>query len=99
MASSRSEHSSMVASSSCFLLDGVVDVLLPQAADCQLDARQEGAQVVGHSPEDGGAHAVAFGQAKHLASAVRELAAFELSREVDSERAEQAPVAGWQDPA
>ena len=82
-----------------FLLGGVVDVGLSEAADGEFDAGQGCAQVVGDGTEDGGAHGVAFGQAEDFAAAGRQLLAFQLRCQVDAERAQQAPVAGRQDPA
>ena len=69
-----------------FLLRGVVDVGLPEAADGELDPGQRRPQVVGDCAEDGGAHGVALGQAHHLPPAGHQLLAFQLGGQMHTER-------------
>ena len=69
-----------------FLFLGVMDVVVAQPADGKLDPGQRGAQVVGDCAEDGGAHRVAFGQAQHLPPAGHQLLAFQLGRQMNTER-------------
>ena len=65
--SSRSEHSSMVASSSCCSSGVYRTPSLAQAADGEFDSGQRRAEVMGDGAEDGRPHGVAFGEAQHLA--------------------------------
>ena len=65
---------------------GVMDVVVAQPADGKLDPGQGGAQVVRDCAEDGGPHRVAFGQAQHLPPAGHQLLAFQLGRQMNTER-------------
>ena len=78
---------------------GEMDVVVPKPADGQLDPGQGRAQVVRNGAEDGRAHRVALGQAQHLAPAGHQLLAFQLGRQMNAERPEEAPVACRQDPS